>query len=74
MPNKKNVNIINLTGDQISALLHALEELDNTEIGILGSPTVVHKAYRPEITKEPEEIQENIAQEIINLIRSSANE
>lgn len=48
--------------------------LTKEEVGIIGSPTMVYKAYRPEITKNPEEIKENIAQEILNNIWSSANE
>lgn len=34
MPKKNNIGIINLTGDQINALLHALEELNDTEINL----------------------------------------
>lgn len=48
--------------------------LDRSEIGIMGSPTMVYKAYRPEFTKEAQEIKENVAQEILNFIKGAENE
>ncbi len=49
-------------------------DLDKSEIGILGSPTMVYKAYRPEVTKNAQEIKDDFAKEVLNFIRSCANE
>jgi len=43
-------------------------ELPKEEIGILGSPTLVYKAFRPEIVKNTQEICENYSKTILDLI------
>lgn len=49
---------------------YGLEELglDKMQVGILGSPTVVAKAYRPEIIKETIEIENNYTDKIIEIL------
>ena len=46
-------------------------EFDKKEVGILGSPTMVYRAYRPEINKKTVQIKENYAHEILNFIQES---
>lgn len=38
------------------------------KVGIIGSPTMVHKAFRPQINKETKEITEDFSRSILNLI------
>jgi len=42
--------------------------VEKDKVGIIGSPTMVHKAYRPEINKSTQEIKENFSRTIIDLI------
>lgn len=42
--------------------------LDRNDVGILGSPTVVNKAFRPEFKKDAVLIENDIAQSIKNMI------
>ena len=48
-------------------------ELDKTEVGIMGSPTYVNKAFRPEINKDTKEIKENYSKILIDLIEKAKN-
>ena len=50
-----------------------MEDLGFTkeEVGILGSPTTVFKAFRPTIQKETKTILENEASEILNLVKKA---
>ena len=43
--------------------------LDKNEVGIMGSPTVVYKAFRPIINKDTVEIKENYANFILDTIK-----
>ena len=43
-------------------------ELGRDEVGILGSPTVVYKAFRPEINKDTIEIKENYLNFILDMV------
>lgn len=49
---------------------YGLEDLglDKNEVGIIGSPTMVWRAFRPEINKNAKEIKENYSEKIIELI------
>ena len=42
--------------------------LDKKDVGIIGSPTTVYRAYRPEINKNAVEIKEDFAKNILNII------
>ena len=42
--------------------------LKKDDIGIIGSPTMVYKAFRPELNKNTEEIKEDIVQKIIDFM------
>ena len=42
--------------------------ISKDEVGIFGSPTWVNKAFRPEITKTTQEIKENFADKILELV------
>lgn len=50
--------------------IYNLNDLDipSSEVGIIGSPTVVMKAYRPKIEKEAIEITQNCAKEICDML------
>ncbi len=68
-------NYIPKIDDYIRAQNIQIEEynLDNIdlakdEVGIIGSPTMVYKAFRPEINKNTKEIKENIAKTILDFI------
>jgi len=61
--------------DHIKAQITAVEiynandlDFEKEEVGIIGSPTMVYRAYRPENNRNCEEIKENQAKEIIDLI------
>ena len=43
-------------------------ELDKTQVGIIGSPTTVNKAFRPQINKNTKEITEIYAKNILDII------
>ena len=43
-------------------------DLAREDIGIIGSPTMVYKAFRPELNKNTEEIKEDIVQKIIDFM------
>ncbi len=45
--------------------------LTKSDVGILGSPTVVYKAFRPEINKNAKEINENHSDFIIDLVKKA---
>ncbi len=49
---------------------YGLEDLgfDKNEVGILGSPTMVYRAYRPQNNKNPYEIKQDYTQKIIDLL------
>ena len=47
--------------------------LSRDEVGILGSPTVVYKAFRPEINKDTKEITENYSNFILDLVNKGKN-
>jgi len=46
-------------------------EFDKKQVGILGSPTLVYRAFRPEIKKKTIQIKENFAHELLNIIQES---
>ena len=71
-PPKKYLPKIN---DYIRAQNKGIEEycfedldLNRDEVGILGSPTVVYKAFRPEINKNTIEIKENYSGFILDMV------
>ena len=43
-------------------------DISKEETGILGSPTYVYKAFRPQINKETKEIKENYSKAISDII------
>ncbi len=43
-------------------------DLAREDIGIIGSPTMVYKAFRPELNKNTEEIKEDYVQKIIDFM------
>ena len=47
--------------------------LSKYEVGILGSPTTVYKAFRPEINKDTKEITQNHSDFIVDLIKKVGN-
>lgn len=53
--------------------VYGLDDLsfDKTQVGIIGSPTMVWRAYRPEIAKKSEEIKENISENILKIIEKA---
>lgn len=44
---------------------------DKSEVGIIGSPTMVWRAYRPEIVKKNEEIREDFCENILEIIKKA---
>ena len=44
-------------------------EISKDEVGILGSPTVVYKAFRPEVNKDTKEVKGNYSDFIFDLIK-----
>ena len=48
-------------------------ELEKSDVGIIGSPTIVNKAFRPELHKEVSEIKDNQSMFIIDLIKKVKN-
>ncbi len=42
--------------------------LNKDEVGILGSPTMVYRAFKPEFSKDTTEIKDNISKEIIEIM------
>jgi len=50
--------------------IYGIEDLgfNKTEVGIIGSPTMVYKAFRPEINKQTQEIKEDYTNKIIELL------
>lgn len=42
--------------------------LNKTQVGIIGSPTMVWRAFRPEINKKTEEIKENYADKLMEFL------
>ncbi|MGN0150018.1 MAG: hypothetical protein ACI4C7_07205, partial [Clostridia bacterium] len=43
-------------------------EFSKNEVGIIGSPTMVWKAFRPELNKKAVEIKENYTEKILEII------
>ena len=43
-------------------------EFDKSEIGIIGSPTMVFRAFRPEVNKNTEEIEKDFTSKIIEIL------
>lgn len=48
-------------------------DLEDSCVGIKGSPTIVHKAFRPEINKETTKIEDNYSEFILNLVDKVQN-
>ena len=42
--------------------------LDKNEVGVIGSPTMVYRAYRPETVKDTKEIKEDYAKRILDFL------
>lgn len=42
--------------------------LNKDEVGVIGSPTMVYRAYRPEIVKDTKEIKEDYAKRILDFL------
>ena len=42
--------------------------LSKEEVGIMGSPTMVYRAYRPEYNKETKEIKSDYAKNILDFL------
>lgn len=49
-------------------------ELSKEEIGIIGSATMVYKAFRPIVEKEAKEIESNYSKTLLELIQGGKNE
>jgi len=49
-------------------------ELDKSEVGIAGSPTIVYKAFRPQIDKDTANIRDNQATFILDQINKVKNQ
>ena len=43
-------------------------ELNKNQVGVIGSPTVVARAYRPEVAKNAQEIKENYVDKIVEIL------
>ena len=43
-------------------------EFEKNQVGVIGSPTMVYRAYRPEYVKNTQEITENYADSIIDIV------
>ena len=43
-------------------------EFEKNQVGVIGSPTMVYRAYRPEYVKNTQEITENFADSIIDIV------
>lgn len=48
--------------------------LERTDVGIIGSPTVVYKAFRPEIIKDTAVIKDNQSMFVVDLIKKVKSE
>ena len=50
--------------------IYGLDDLgfDKNEVGILGSPTMVWKAFRPQVSKKAEKIEQNFSERLVDII------
>lgn len=62
-----------IRAQNIAIEVYGLADLgyDKSEVGIIGSPTMVWRAYRPEIIKKSEEIKENFTDNILEIIKKA---
>ena len=44
-------------------------DLNNDDVGIVGSPTYVYKAFRPEINKNATEVKDDYSNFILDMVR-----